>query len=73
MFVQFFLAVPVENGFHFLPCLSCIPFQSVAPCCLFLSAKLEEQPRKLEHVIKVANICLQKNDQLDPKSEVSLP
>lgn len=44
--------------------------QVIAPCCLFLSAKLEEQPRKLEHVIKVANLCLQNTDQLDPKSEV---
>ena len=24
--------------------------------------KVEEQPRKLEHVIKILNICLEKND-----------
>ncbi|XP_078542042.1 cyclin-T1 isoform X1 [Lissotriton helveticus] len=31
---------------------------SVAPAALFLAAKVEEQPRKLEHVIKVAHACL---------------
>ena len=31
---------------------------SVALAALFLAAKVEEQPRKLEHVIKMAHICL---------------
>merc|ERR1719219_2368778 len=31
---------------------------SIASASLFLAAKVEEQPRKLEHVIKVAHICL---------------
>ncbi|XP_029450482.1 cyclin-T1 [Rhinatrema bivittatum] len=35
----------------------------VAPAALFLAAKVEEQPRKLEHVIKVAHACL---NPLDP-------
>ncbi|KAF3697342.1 Cyclin-T1 [Channa argus] len=30
----------------------------IAPATLFLAAKVEEQPRKLEHVIKVAHACL---------------
>lgn len=45
--------------------------QALAPCCLFLAAKTEEQPRKLEHVLKVAHACLHRDGpQLDPKSEV---
>eukprot|EP00079_Xenopus_tropicalis_P032821 XP_017946592.1 PREDICTED: cyclin-T1 isoform X3 [Xenopus tropicalis] len=31
---------------------------SVGPAALFLAAKVEEQPRKLEHVIRVAHACL---------------
>uniref|UniRef100_H3CQ39 Cyclin T2a n=1 Tax=Tetraodon nigroviridis TaxID=99883 RepID=H3CQ39_TETNG len=30
----------------------------ISPTTLFLAAKVEEQPRKLEHVIKVAHACL---------------
>ncbi|XP_028398762.1 cyclin-T1-like isoform X2 [Dendronephthya gigantea] len=68
---------PIEAVGASVPCtgssyLTYIDPKSIAPCCLFLSAKLEEQPRKLEHVIKVANICLQKNEHLDPKSEAYL-
>uniref|UniRef100_A0A8D8I632 Cyclin-T n=1 Tax=Culex pipiens TaxID=7175 RepID=A0A8D8I632_CULPI len=32
---------------------------SIAAAALFLAAKVEEQPRKLEHIIKVVHICLQ--------------
>ncbi|XP_068749419.1 cyclin-T1-like isoform X2 [Montipora capricornis] len=43
---------------------------ALAPCCLFLAAKTEEQPRKLEHVLKVAHACLHRDGPpLDPKSE----
>ena len=46
-------------------------FKVMAPCCLFLAAKVEEQPRKLEHVIRVAHACLHREGPpLDPKSEV---
>ncbi|XP_055602411.1 cyclin-T [Uranotaenia lowii] len=31
---------------------------SIAAAALFLAAKVEEQPRKLEHIIKVVSICL---------------
>uniref|UniRef100_A0A8C5GEE2 Cyclin-T1-like n=1 Tax=Gouania willdenowi TaxID=441366 RepID=A0A8C5GEE2_GOUWI len=33
-------------------------FIVISPAALFLAAKVEEQPRKLEHVIKVAHACL---------------
>lgn len=32
--------------------------QVIAPTALFLAAKVEEQPRKLEHVIRVCHLCL---------------
>ncbi|KAK0146825.1 Cyclin-T1 [Merluccius polli] len=34
----------------------------IAPATLFLAAKVEEQPRKLEHVIKVTHACLNPQD-----------
>ncbi|MGH0148993.1 UNVERIFIED_CONTAM: hypothetical protein FKN15_021177 [Acipenser sinensis] len=41
----------------------------ISPTTLFLAAKVEEQPRKLEHVIKVAHACLNPQEpQLDTKS-----
>ena len=45
----------------------------MAPCFIFLGAKVEEQPRKLEHVLKVAHKCLHKDSevQLDVQSDVS--
>lgn len=47
---------------------------AMATACLFLAAKNEEQPRKLEHVLKVSIICLHKQQghnlhQIDNKSE----
>ncbi|KAJ1160798.1 hypothetical protein NDU88_001291 [Pleurodeles waltl] len=46
---------------------------SVAPAALFLAAKVEEQPRKLEHVIKVAHACLTPQDPPpDTRSEAYL-
>ncbi|CAN2389014.1 early viral transcription [Pristimantis euphronides] len=45
----------------------------MSPTALFLAAKVEEQPRKLEHVIKVCHACLNPNDpQLDTKSDAYL-
>merc|ERR1712012_361684 len=42
----------------------------IAAAALFLAAKVEEQPRKLEHVIKVSHVCLNRHDPvLDSKSE----
>ncbi|XP_039290317.1 cyclin-T2 [Nilaparvata lugens] len=44
---------------------------SVSAAALFLAAKVEEQPRKLEYVIKVAHMCLHRDQHqhLDTKSE----
>ncbi|XP_054257776.1 LOW QUALITY PROTEIN: cyclin-T2-like [Macrosteles quadrilineatus] len=43
---------------------------AIAAAALFLAAKVEEQPRKLEHVIKVAQMCLHRElPTLDTKSE----
>ncbi|XP_060113411.1 cyclin-T2 [Heteronotia binoei] len=45
----------------------------ISPTALFLAAKVEEQPRKLEHVIKVAHACLHHQEpQLDTKSDTYL-
>lgn len=45
----------------------------MSPTALFLAAKVEEQPRKLEHVIKVSHACLNPLDAtLDTKSEAYL-
>ena len=52
-------------------CFQNCDIQALAPCCLFLAAKTEEQPRKLEHVLKVAHACLHRDaPPLDLKSEV---
>lgn len=46
--------------------------QVISPAALFLAAKVEEQPRKLEHVIKVAHACLNPQDPSpDVRSDVS--
>ncbi|KAJ8307560.1 hypothetical protein KUTeg_015644 [Tegillarca granosa] len=43
--------------------------QQIAAASIFLAAKVEEQPRKLEHVIKVMHICLHRDGTtLDTKS-----
>uniref|UniRef100_A0A7M5VB47 Cyclin-like domain-containing protein n=1 Tax=Clytia hemisphaerica TaxID=252671 RepID=A0A7M5VB47_9CNID len=41
----------------------------MAPCFVFLAAKIEEMPRKLEHVLKAAHACLKKEPPLDVKSD----
>ena len=47
---------------------------AMSPAALFLAAKVEEQPRKLEHVIKVAHHCLSRDSApLDVSSEVRKP
>ncbi|XP_051886895.1 cyclin-T2a isoform X4 [Pristis pectinata] len=45
----------------------------ISPAALFLAAKVEEQPRKLEHVIKVVHACLNPQEPpLDVKSDAYL-
>ncbi|XP_043930872.1 cyclin-T2 isoform X2 [Protopterus annectens] len=49
------------------------PRNITSSAALFLAAKVEEQPRKLEHVIKVAHACLNPQEPLlDTKSEAYL-
>lgn len=52
---------------------SCVRLrQVISPAALFLAAKVEEQPRKLEHVIKVAHACLNPQEPSpDIRSDVS--
>ncbi|WAR05982.1 CCNT1-like protein [Mya arenaria] len=51
----------------------CIRFDAfsreMSPACLFLSCKVEEQPRKLEHVIKVAHSCLHRDNKPPPDTK----
>ena len=56
--------------FFFVPA-NFVLFQDMAPCFVFLAAKIEEMPRKLEHVLKAAHACLKKEPPLDVKSDVS--
>ena len=44
----------------------------MAGACLFLAAKVEEQPRKLEHIVRHGYMCAHRDQpQLDVKSDVS--
>jgi len=46
---------------------------AIAVAALFLAAKVEEQPRKLEHVIKMAYMCLHRDQPPpDSRSEVRI-
>ena len=43
----------------------------MAPACLFLACKVEEQPRKVDHIIKaVYRILCRDKQPLEPNSEV---
>ena len=47
------------------------PLQNVAAAFLFLACKVEEQPRKLEHVVTVAYGCLHRGEpMIETSSEV---
>lgn len=60
------------HRFYVFHSLAAFHRNAIAAAALFLAAKVEEQPRKLEHVIRVAHICLHReNPNLDTKSEVS--
>ena len=39
-----------------------IPAQQIASCCLFLAAKVEEQPRKLEHILRISHKIANKSN-----------
>nr|XP_028577225.1 cyclin-T1 [Podarcis muralis] len=66
-------AIVYMHRFYMVQSFTQFHRNSVAPAALFLAAKVEEQPRKLEHVIKVAHTCLHPQEALpDTRSEAYL-
>ncbi|XP_050950315.1 cyclin-T2b [Labeo rohita] len=66
-------AIVYMHRFYMLNSFTKFHRNIISPTTLFLAAKVEEQPRKLEHVIKVAHACLNPHDPpLDPKSNAYL-
>ncbi|XP_005991487.1 cyclin-T1 isoform X2 [Latimeria chalumnae] len=51
-------AIVYMHRFYMIQSFTRFHRNAVAPAVLFLAAKVEEQPRKLEHVIKVTHACL---------------
>ncbi|XP_011149787.2 cyclin-T isoform X2 [Harpegnathos saltator] len=58
-------AIVYMHRFYVFHSLTHFHRNSIAVASLFLAAKVEEQPRKLEHVIKMAHMCLHR-DQVPP-------
>ncbi|KAG7209684.1 hypothetical protein KM043_011329 [Ampulex compressa] len=58
-------AIVYMHRFYVFHSLSQFHRNAIAAAALFLAAKVEEQPRKLEHVIKMAHMCLHR-DQPPP-------
>ncbi|NXX16875.1 CCNT1 protein, partial [Podargus strigoides] len=66
-------AIVYMHRFYMVQSFTQFHRNSVVPATLFLAAKVEEQPHKLEHVIKVAHTCLNPLEPLlDTKSEAYL-
>uniref|UniRef100_A0A8C0XJ05 Cyclin-like domain-containing protein n=1 Tax=Castor canadensis TaxID=51338 RepID=A0A8C0XJ05_CASCN len=66
-------AIVYMHRFYMIQSFTQFHRTSVAPAALFLAAKVEEQPKKLEHVIKVAHACLHPQESLpDTRSEAYL-
>lgn len=66
-------AIVYMHRFYMIQSFTQFHRTSVAPAALFLAAKVEEQPKKLEHVIKVAHTCLHPQESLpDTRSEAYL-
>ncbi|XP_035222269.1 cyclin-T2-like isoform X2 [Stegodyphus dumicola] len=66
-------AIVYMHRFYLYHSFTDVHRNSLSIAALFLGAKIEEQPRKLEHVIKVAHVCLHKDaPPLDVKSEAYL-
>ncbi|XP_063985967.1 cyclin-T2 isoform X2 [Diachasmimorpha longicaudata] len=64
-------AIVYMHRFYVFHSLAQFHRNAIAAASLFLAAKVEEQPRKLEHVIKVAHMCLHKDQNTpDTKSDV---
>ncbi|NXX98803.1 CCNT1 protein, partial [Centropus bengalensis] len=65
-------AIVYMHRFYMVQSFTQFHRNSVVPAALFLAAKVEEQPRKLDYVIKVAHACLHPQEPpLDTKSEAS--
>ncbi|XP_038199503.1 cyclin-T1 [Arvicola amphibius] len=66
-------AIVYMHRFYMIQSFTQFHRYSMAPAALFLAAKVEEQPKKLEHVIKVAHTCLHPQESLpDTRSEAYL-
>ncbi|KAL1020851.1 hypothetical protein UPYG_G00005570, partial [Umbra pygmaea] len=55
-------AIVYMHRFYMIQSFTRFHRNAIAPATLFLAAKVEEQPRKLEHVIKVTHACLNPQD-----------
>ncbi|KAL0131643.1 hypothetical protein PUN28_002884 [Cardiocondyla obscurior] len=60
-------AIVYMHRFYVFHSLTQFHRNAIAVAALFLAAKVEEQPRKLEHVIKMAYMCLHR-EQIPPDS-----
>ncbi|KAL7833916.1 hypothetical protein AOLI_G00288760 [Acnodon oligacanthus] len=66
-------AIVYMHRFYMLNSFTKFHRNIISPTTLFLAAKVEEQPRKLEHVIKVAHACLNPQEPpLDTNSNAYL-
>ncbi|XP_059481871.1 cyclin-T1 isoform X2 [Neocloeon triangulifer] len=65
-------AIVYMHRFYMFHSFTVFHRNSISTASLFLAAKVEEQPRKLEHVITVAHWCLNREGKLDTKSELYL-
>ncbi|XP_063808819.1 cyclin-T1 isoform X2 [Pseudophryne corroboree] len=66
-------AIVYMHRFYMVQSFTRFHRNTVAPAALFLAAKVEEQPRKLEYVIKVAHACLNPQEPApDTRSEAYL-
>ncbi|XP_072173487.1 uncharacterized protein [Diadema setosum] len=62
-------AIVYMHRFYMYHTFTRFPRNSIAAAALFLAAKVEEQPHKLEHVIRVCHACLHRGEPpLDPRS-----
>ncbi|CAG9864121.1 unnamed protein product [Phyllotreta striolata] len=63
-------AIVYMHRFYVFHSFTHFPWHQMAAAALFLAAKVEEQPRKLEYVIRVANGCKNSRDtNIDTNSE----
>lgn len=51
------------HRFYVFHSFSHFPWHSIAAAAIFLAAKVEEQPRKLEHIIRVVHLCKNPQDR----------